>query len=539
VNFIDTRTLVLTVPHWRLIAAGITCEQLAAVVDSDRVVDATPIAVDHGVTLGIRRREAQKLCADLEIVVDDEELSVRRFNSVVEALESVTPRIEITTGGRCSFPTRGPSRYFGGDQALARTVVEQTLKALSVMFETAEVPRYIYPKIGVADSRFVAALAAASQTSSRIKIIAPGRSAAFLESFPVDVLASEESPLFGANDLVDVFRRLGLKRLGDISALPSEELLARFGSPGLLAQQLALGTDDRASLPHLISSVVLEESEIDPPTDRVDTAVFIAKAFADRICQRLAAEGLACVRILIEVETEHGEISSRLWRHERQFTPTDITDRVRWQLEGWWNSEMAPTGSLSLVRLVVDETIPDSGCQLGFWGEKTANDERAIRSFVRIQGLLGSDSVTVVQRGGGRRLVNIEQRVPFVAAKFDPNRVVALPESTVAPWPGQLLAPLPASVLPQAEKLEIVDSDGCLIGVSGRGHMERDPAYFQSETLGSHLIVGWGGPWFLEERWWDLTKKIRQARFQFLLANSMSHLCFIENGQWWLEASYE
>tara|TARA_B100001250_G_scaffold395110_1_gene399668 strand:- start:181 stop:1734 length:1554 start_codon:yes stop_codon:yes gene_type:complete len=516
-----------------------TCDQLAVVVDNDRVVDITPAAIEYGITLGIRRREAQKLCADLQVVLNDEELSVRRFSSVIEALESVTPRIEITTGGRCSFPTRGPSRYFGGDQALAQAVVERTVRVLSAMFETDEVPSHIYPKVGVADSRFVAALAATSETSSRIQVVVSGRSAAFLAPFPIDVLVAKESPLSEAHDLVDVFRRLGLRTLGDISSLPNQELLARFGSPGLLAKQLAQGIDSRASLLHSISNVVSEESEIDPPADHVETAVFVAKAFADRICQQLAAEGLACVRILVEVETEHGEISSRLWRHERRFTPTDITDRVRWQLEGWWKSEMAPTGSLSLVRLVVNETIPDSGYQLGFWGEKTANDERAIRSFTRIQGLLGPDSVTVVQRGGGRRLANIEQKVPFVAVNFDPNRVVNLPESTDAPWPGRLPVPLPIAVLTQAKKLEVVDDDGRLVRVSGRGHMERNPAYFKSECLGAHLIIGWGGPWFLDERWWDSAKKIRQARFQFLLDNDTSHLCVIENGQWWLEASYE
>lgn len=535
----DTRTLVLTVPHWRLVAAGISCDQLAVVVESDRIVDITPAASDYGITLGIRRREAQQLCADLKIVVADEELSVKRFGAVVEALESVTPRIEITTGGCCSFPTRGPSRYFGGDQALARIVFERTLTVLSAMFETHELLSYIYPKIGVADSRFVAALAATTESSSQIQVVVPEKSAAFLTSFPVDVLLNKESPLSEAHDLVDVFRRLGLRTLGDIRSLPNKELLSRFGKPGLLAKELAQGTDRRASLLHPISSVVSEESEIDPPTDHVEAAVFVAKAFADRICQQLAVEGLACVRILVEVETEHGEISSRLWRHERQFTPIDITDRVRWQLEGWWKSETAPTGSLSLVRLVVNETISDSGCQLGFWGEKTVNDERAVRSFARIQGILGPDSVTIVQRGGGRRLANIEQRVPFVAVNFDPNRLVNLPELTDAPWPGRLPVPLPIAVLPQAKKLEVVDSDGHLVGVSGRGYIEKDPAYFKSECLGSHLIIGWGGPWFLDERWWDSVKNIRQARFQFLLENDTSHLCVIENGQWWLEASYE
>ena len=38
----NTRTLVLIIPHWRVIAAGVAHDHLAAVVHKDRVVDVTP-----------------------------------------------------------------------------------------------------------------------------------------------------------------------------------------------------------------------------------------------------------------------------------------------------------------------------------------------------------------------------------------------------------------------------------------------------------------------------------------------------------------
>ena len=38
----NTRTLVLIIPHWRVIAAGAAHDHLAAVVNKDRVVDVTP-----------------------------------------------------------------------------------------------------------------------------------------------------------------------------------------------------------------------------------------------------------------------------------------------------------------------------------------------------------------------------------------------------------------------------------------------------------------------------------------------------------------
>ncbi len=535
----DTRTLFLVVPHWRTIATGVTCDIPAVVLNNNRVIDATPGAARHGIELGIRRREAQSLCPGLEIIVDDEALNNTRFASIAVALESVTPRLEITTGGKCSFLTRGPCRYFGGDQALAQIVVDRVSEALSTMVGVRELSAAIQPRVGIADSRFAASLAAISSSVSCVQIVPPTTNADFLSSFPVDALADGDSPLPDADDLVGVFQRLGLETLGDIASLPKEELYARFGTSGSLAHRLSRGMDGRTPILQPISSLMSGESDIDPPADHLETVVFSAKALANGIHQQLSGEGLVCVGVLIEVESDHGEVSSRLWRHEHQFTPTDITDRVRWQLEGWFRSEAAPTGPLTLIRLVADEVIPDDGYQLGFWDKETPNDERAIRSLTRIQGILGSDAVTIVHHGGGRRLSDIEQRIPLAATTFDPDRPIVLPESSVAPWPGRLLAPLPAVVLSQAQELEVTDNQGRCVRVTGRGRVEGTPVQVRSKNFGSHSVVAWGGPWFLEERWWDSCRKTRQARFQFLLADGTAHLCVVENSRWWLEASYE
>ena len=61
-GFTDTRTLSLVVPHWRTIAAGVSCDSPAVVLNNNQVVDVTPQAASYGIELGIRRREAQSLC---------------------------------------------------------------------------------------------------------------------------------------------------------------------------------------------------------------------------------------------------------------------------------------------------------------------------------------------------------------------------------------------------------------------------------------------------------------------------------------------
>ena len=62
-------------------------------------------------------------------------------------------------------------------------------------------------------------------------------------------------------------------------------------------------------------------AELEPPAERVDHAAFVAKALADELQERLDSRGLACTRIAIEAETEHGEHLVRLWRHEGGLTP--------------------------------------------------------------------------------------------------------------------------------------------------------------------------------------------------------------------------
>ena len=56
----------------------------------------------------------------------------RRFEVVVAALATLTPRVEIAEPGVAALATRGPSRYFGGDAALAARaaqVATDTLRA--------------------------------------------------------------------------------------------------------------------------------------------------------------------------------------------------------------------------------------------------------------------------------------------------------------------------------------------------------------------------------------------------------------------------
>ena len=103
--------------------------------------------------------------------------------------------------------------------------------------------------VGIADGPFAATLAARrslDRAGSPPVVVVPGGSPAFLAPHPVSVLAN---PGPASAELVDVWARLGLRRLSDVAALAGTDVVGRFGVEGLVAYQLASGDD--AHPPHL------------------------------------------------------------------------------------------------------------------------------------------------------------------------------------------------------------------------------------------------------------------------------------------------
>ena len=517
----SVRTLVAWCPDWPVVAAGHGPGDPVAVVHANRVVACSPAARSEGVRLGLRRREAQARCPGLVVLAPDPAGEARAFEAVAAAVATLTPRVEVTVPGACAIATRGPSRYLGGDVALAARVTEVVEEVLGDRTPC---------RVGIADGPFAAELAART-ARRRPVVVPPGGSAAFLAPLPVGAL--------GRPALADLLERLGVRTLGDLAALPPADVVARFGPEGTVASRLARGLDERPPggrpPPPDLQAVV----ELDPPAERVDVAAFAAKGLADDLHARLAAAGLACTRLVVEAETEHGERISRVWRHEGALTASAIADRVRWQLEGWIEHGGArrPTGGLTLLRLVPDEVLPERGRQLGFWGGAAEADERAARGIARVQGLLGPDAVAVPERRGGR---GPGERIVLVPAHgVDLTARRAPPADPDEPWPGQVPSPAPTVVHVAPVPAEVVDAAGEPVRVTGRGAAATAPAWVSVDGGPPAAVVAWAGPWPADERWWDAEARRRRARLQVVTAGAGAHLLALEAGRWWVEATYD
>jgi protein ImuB len=590
------RTLVVWCPDWPLVAAGIAPTVPAAAFHANRVVACTAAARAEGVVRGLRRREAQGRCPELVVERHDPARDARAFESVVAAVAAFTPRVEVTRPGICAIATRGPSRYFGGDAALAdviRAAVDSVLAGLPAGGGAG--PPHAGAaggagwgcRVGIADGPF-----AAVQAARRDLIVAPGTAADFLAPLTIGLLDEPE--------LTDLLGRLGVRTLGAFAALPAADVVGRFGPVGAAAHRRARGIDDRSLDATEPRPDLTVEHGFESPADRVDAAAFAAKSLADGVCGSLADAGLVCRCVRIEAETEHGERMSRVWRHHRAFTPAAVAQRVRWQLEGWLAGQQrcgcAPelgcpggdacphpvggtSGGLTLLRLVPEDVAPDEGRQVGFWGGTTEDDERAARGLARIQGLLGHEAVVTAVLGGGRGPADQVRLVPWGEprhpARPGPPDATTGPSPAAAPapaarrprrptradvaqpgtrvrtsgrspspterpvWPGRLPRPSPAAVPVHPRPAEVVDATGAPVRVTGRSDLSRPPARLSIDGGSWADIVAWAGPWTADERWWDPADRRRQARFQVVVDDGAAYLVTLERGRWRIEAVYD
>ncbi len=534
-----TRTLVVHSPDWPVTAAGVPAHEPAIVVRANRVLAASPAARRAGITTGLRRRESQRRCPQVAVLEHDPGRDARAFEPVASALDAVTPRVEVTRPGTLAFATRGPARYFGGDDALAERTGWMAAGAAGA---------HVAVRVGVADGAF-AALLAAQRAHRGVEVAGPGGSApahlvvpaggspAFLAAHPVDALGE----VVDQPDLLDVWRRLGLRTLGLVADLPAADVLARFGADGVTAHRLASGLDPRPLDARRPAPDLAVTREVDPPAEQVDRAAFVAKALADELHARLGADGLACTHVLVEAETEHGEHLARRWRHEGALTAGALADRVRWQLDGWLagSATVRPTAGISRLTLVPVEVVAARGRQLGFWGGETLVDERILRAVARVQGTLGMEAVTVAELRGGRGPADRVARVPVAAVDLTAPRPAARPGTITEPWPGRVPAPAPATVPPEPEPVEVLDAAGRSVGVTGRATVTGAPARLSRPGRAPVAVAAWAGPWPVDERWWEPARHRRRARFQVVDDAGAAHLLAVEGGRWWLEATYD
>ncbi len=535
---VDTvRRAVLWVPDWPVVAAmaeaGVGAQEAAAVQHGRGMVAVSAAARAAGVRRGMRKRQAQRACPHLTLLPHDDGRDARAFEEVAAAAEGVVAGVEISRPGLLMIPADGAARFHGSEQALAEALV-------TAVAEQADCEA----SVGMADGLLAAVLAARAS-----EVVPPEGSREFLGPHPIADLtyaAMETRQRQAIEDLVSVLERLGIRTLGDFVALPSADVTARFGAPGAWAHRMAAGEDVRPPVLRRAEQDISVTFAFEDGAQRVEQLAFVARRVAEDLDGELREAGVRCMRVSIAVLTERGDVLERTWRTDvgarSGAFAKHMTDRVRWQLEGWISGTSTGPEAANLTALTVTamDVIAAGDEQAYLWGGVSGADSRAHRTMERIQGLMGAESVLVAEEQGGRSPRDRVQLVPW-------GQEVAIARRVDRPWPGQLPDPVPATVLMTPEPVRVLDAGGRRVAVTARLYLSAVPTWVQMPAAGAKgaaqapaptAVEAWAGPWPVAERWWSEDAS-RQAYVQVALSDGSALLVATRRGEWFLEAVYD
>ncbi len=206
----------------------------------------------------------------------------RAADALVAIAREFSPRVERHGDTLVTLDISGVGRLFGDareiGEALRRTAAD----------------RHLAVHVAVAATRTAALLLARGRAG--LTVAAPGAEASDVAPLSLRLLADHEAglktgpPAGGEttlDDLLDVLKRWGLKTLGDLAALPTDEVHARLGAEGVRLQRVARGEDARPLVP-LVPEEPFEASlELEWPIDRLEPLSFVIGRLCDALSARL------------------------------------------------------------------------------------------------------------------------------------------------------------------------------------------------------------------------------------------------------------
>jgi len=500
--------------------AGEALAILAGNGQAARVVAASKPARRAGVRPGLTLREARALLPRLIARGADPECERSAQEALLEAAETVSPRLEDAGPGEAYLDVDGLELHFGfSEKALGRS--------LAAAAEGAGLPA----RVGIAASKLAARVAAESPDSP--VVVASGAEAEFLAPLPI---ARVQPP----PEIAESLARWGLSRVGDLARLPEGEVVARFGEAGRVLHHVARGVDPRPLVPRAVPPVFSEGMDMEWPLVAVEPFLFVARAALERLTGRLSSQALACSRLELALTLDPDGIDSRAVELP---APTrdvkTLLTLVRLSLEG-----RPPGAPVAGFRFVAHPDRPRQA-QLSLFGPAAISPEQLATCIGKLAARLG------IERVGQPSTVDGHAPERFAVVPYAPPPP---PDFPAAPGPGRgLLAirvlrpPLPLGVdVEEGRPMRVAPveekTSSPLPGERGgreAGVRFRADTPERARRVEGDVRVG-SGPWRLEERWWS-EEAIERDYWDVELSDGGLYRIFQDrkNGDWFADGIYD
>jgi len=243
----------------------------------------------YGVRSAMPMAQAVRRCPEL-IIISQHFGDYRHYSREVMArLNNLTPLVEQLSIDEAFMDVTGirgtPHEIAGRIQAQINT--ELNLPC-SLGVATNKLVAKIANNIGKAQSR-------GASPPNAIKVVPPGKEAAFLAPLPI-------TELWGVGPkTADKLRLMGIDTIGDIARWSAEDLARRFGKHGTDLSKRARGQDLRPVEPEHDTKSVSKETTFSQDTNDRDVLIATLRRLSDGVGRRLRRDNLTGRTITIKL----------------------------------------------------------------------------------------------------------------------------------------------------------------------------------------------------------------------------------------------
>ena len=449
------------------------------------VVAATRRARTKGVVAGLTIAQARSLLPKLMTRNRDAECERTAQEALIEAAESLSPRLEDAGQGVVYFDIDGLERHYATERDLALAAIRAA--------DAVGLPA----RCGIAASKLAARVAAELPKSPTI--VKSGDEATFLAPLPLARLAPEV-------EAATTLERWGIASIGDFARLPESEIASRLGEIGRALHHAARGIDPRPLIPRVLPPEFREAMDIEWPLVALEPFLFVANAALDRLTKRLEVQGLACRRIELTMTLESDGFHSRAIELP---APTRDAKTILTLLR--LDLEKTPPGAPVVGFSLTAHPDKPRRAQLSLFGPSAVSPEKLATAVARLASMLGEDRIGMAATvdthlPGCFALLNYSPPPPPLMNEKPKEGRAILATRTFRP-------PIPIEVTMRGNEITSVRDHGQITG----------EVRFSS------------GPWQVDAGWWRAHPDVRE--YWDVEVDSGTYRVF-RRGEWFADGRY-
>ena len=247
----------------------------------------------YGIKTGTHIKEARRRCPEFVQRPARPERYSEVSSAIMEALQSVTPDIEIFSVDEAFLDLTACQDVFGSPIELARKAKEIVLKSSGLLCS-----------VGVSGDKTTAKYAAKLKKPDGFTVIPPWDARARLKDVPLTELCGIKGGIGG------FLAARGILTCGDMERLPISVLGRRFGNLGRRIWLMAQGLDPEPVKTTVPPPKSMGHGKIMPPAtkDRVVVATYLLH-MAEKLGARLRRHGMEAQTFFVGLLSDYGYVS--------------------------------------------------------------------------------------------------------------------------------------------------------------------------------------------------------------------------------------